>query len=148
MTPAKPLLMAACLLAVAAAVSTASAGESDASHGGPATDSAGLIDALSAAGLRVEQSGEVDQPFLSVTGRMIRVLGEDVQLFQYSTAAVMEAQADMISPDGGTVGMTKLQWIGSPHFYKQGRLLVLYVGDNEKVLHALEQALGRPFAGR
>jgi hypothetical protein len=148
MTPAKPLLMAICLLAVAAAVSTAYAGESGTSRGGPATDSAGLMDTLNAAGLRVEQTGEVDQPFLSVTGGMISMLGEDIQLFQYATAAVMEAQAARISPDGNTVGTTKLQWIGSPHFYKQGRLLVLYVGNNEKVLHTLEQALGSPFAGQ
>jgi len=34
------------------------------------------------------------------------------------------------------------------HLYEKGKLLVLYVGDNEKVLRALEVVLGRQFAGR
>lgn len=79
---------------------------------------------------------------------MIKVGGEDVQIFQYADAAATEAQAALVSPDGSAVGTAKLQWIGLPHFYKKGKLLVLYVGDNDRALHALEAALGRPFAGQ
>jgi hypothetical protein len=46
------------------------------------------------------------------------------------------------------VGTRKIFWVGAPHFFKQGRLLVLYVGDTEKVLGALAVVLGRQFAGR
>lgn len=79
---------------------------------------------------------------------MVKVRGEDVQVFQYSNIAAATAQADLVSPDGGTVGTTKLHWVGLPHFYKQGKLLVLYVGDNGNVLKALEAVLGRQFAGK
>ena len=118
------------------------------SHAGPVTDYASLIDNLRAAGASVEPEGEVDQPFLSVTGMMIKLHGEDVQVFQYSNAAAMEAQAARVSRDGSAVGTTKLHWIGPPRFYKRGKLLVLYIGDNDKVLKALEAVLGRQFAGQ
>jgi hypothetical protein len=99
----------------------------------PVTDAASLIRQLRAAGMNVETVGEVDQPFLSVRGTMIKLQGEDVQIFQYSSAKEMEAQAALISSDGTAVGTRKIHWIGSPHFFKQGRVLVLYVGDDKKI---------------
>jgi hypothetical protein len=120
----------------------------DNSYGGAATDYADLVDSVRAAGARVETAGEVDQPFFSVKGRMITVHGEDVQVFQYPDATGADAEAALVSPDGSAVGTTTLHWIGSPHFYKKGRLLVLYVGDTARVLKALEAALGRQFAGK
>lgn len=79
---------------------------------------------------------------------MIKVSGEDVQVFQYSHAAAVDAQAALVSPDGSAVGSSKLHWVGPPHFYKKGKLLVLYVGDNDKVLKVLEAVLGQQFAGK
>jgi hypothetical protein len=35
-----------------------------------------------------------------------------------------------------------------PHFFKSGRLIVLYVGEESSVLKALEAMLGPQFAGR
>ena len=145
-----------CWLSVAAAgtascggeVSPANQAQPRKSQGGPVTDYASLIDGLRAGGASVKPEGEVDQPFLSVSGTMIKLHGEDVQVFQYSNAAAVEAQAARVSRDGSAVGTTKIHWIGPPHFYRQGRLLVLYVGDEEKVLKALEAVLGRQFAGK
>ncbi len=115
---------------------------------GPVTDYASLIDKLRAAGVSVEPAGEVEQPFLSVTGKMIKLYGEDVQVFQYSSAAAMAAQAAPISRDGSAVGTRKIFWVGPPHFFTKEKLLVLYVGDNDKVLKSLQAALGQQFAGQ
>ena len=112
------------------------------------TDYPSLINSLRAVGAGVEPAGEVDQPFLSIKGRMIKVHGEDLQVFQYANAEAANAEAAPISPDGTAVGTRKIHWIGSPHFYKQGRLVVLYVGDNDKVQKSLEAVLGRQFAGK
>lgn len=111
-------------------------------------DYASLIDNLRTAGVSVEPEGEVDQPFFSVEGRIIKVSGEDVQVFQYFHATAADAQAALVSPDGSAVGTSKLHWVGPPHFYKKGKLLVLYVGGNAKALKALEAVLGRQFAGK
>lgn len=118
------------------------------SRGNTITGQTTLISKLRATGASVAIVGEVDQPFLSVTGTMFKVQGEDVQVFEYSSATELEAQAKLISRDGTTVGTTKIHWIGSPHFFKQERVLVLYVGDDRNVLKSLEAVLGRQFAGQ
>ena len=114
---------------------------------GPVTDLASLLDSLRTAGTGGEVMGEVDQPFLTVKGTMIKVRGEDVQVYQYANPGAADAEAAKISRDGATVGKTKIHWIGAPHFYKKEKLLVLYLGDDDAVLKTLETLLGRQFAG-
>ncbi len=118
------------------------------SHGGPVTDYISLIDNLRAAGATVEPAGEISQPFFSVEGNAITVNGENVQVFEYADTAAAEAEATLVSPDGSSVGTTMVGWIATPHFYKAGRLIVLYVGDNAPVVNVLEAVLGSQFAGR
>ncbi len=118
------------------------------SHGGPATDYVSLIDNLRAAGATVEPTGEVTQPFFSVTGNIIVVNGGDVQVFEYADAAAAETEAALVSPDGSSVGTSMIGWVAPPHFYKAGRLIVLYVGDSTDVISVLEAELGQQFAGR
>jgi hypothetical protein len=79
---------------------------------------------------------------------MIKVNSEDVQVFLYPNTTTAAAQAALVSPDGSSVGSSKLQWVGSPHFYRKGKLLVLYVGDDDQVRKALDTVLDRPFAGQ
>ncbi len=114
----------------------------------PAMDYAMLIERLRAGGASVEPAGEVDQPFFSVAGNAIRLDGEYVQVFQYPTPAAAETEARRVSRDGSAIGTVKPHWIGTPHFYRQGRLLVLYLGDEKRVIQALEDVLGRQFAGQ
>lgn len=152
----KPSLLSVCLLCVVAVGSTACGGKLSVSnqphqgksHAGPVTDYASLVESLRATGISVEPEGEVDQPFFSVKGMVMKVRGEDVQVFQYSNAAAADAQAALVLPSGSAVGTTKLHWLGPPHFYRKGKLLVLYVGDNDRVLRTLEVVLGRQFAGQ
>jgi hypothetical protein len=148
--------LAVCLLLVAAAGAWnwgGNASASDQSRQGeprspPVTDYASLAASLRAAGARVKSGAMVDQPFFPVSGRLIEVHGEDVQVFQFADAAEAKAQAARVSPTGTAIGTTKVQWIGPPHFYRTDRLLVLYVGDSERVLKALEIVLGSQFAGQ
>ena len=39
-------------------------------------------------------------------------------------------------------------WVAPPHFYRQGRVIVLYVGSNPNILSLLTAVLGPQFAGR
>jgi hypothetical protein len=149
----RQLLLAPSLILVALATLTACAGEVSAPRQSTlvaerTTDYASLLENLRGAGLRVEPGQPAEQPFLSVEGRMLNVGDEGVQVFQYPHAAAADAQAALVSPDGRTVGTSKPHWIGEPHFYKRGRLLVLYVGDDDNVLKALDAVLGRQFAGK
>jgi hypothetical protein len=107
-----------------------------------------LLANLRARCLRVEEAGSVSQPFFSRPGRVLRVEGEDIQVFEYDTPSAASADAARVSADGGTVGTTHIDWIAPPHFFRRDRVIVLYVGQGAAVRAALESALGPQFAGR
>lgn len=117
-------------------------------HADPVLSADHLITRLRADGLTVEAVGGLDQPFFSVPGRLIRVAGADVQVFEYASAAEASADAGQIAPDGGSIGTHQVSWLAAPHFYTAGRLIVLYVGDDPAVLAELETVLDPPIAGR
>lgn len=108
----------------------------------------GLIKKLHSEGLTFKQGGKVKQPFFSVSGRILIVGSEQLQIFEYRKKRTVETEASPISPSGSPVGTTMVTWVGPPHFYKSGNLIVLYVGENPGVIKALENALGRQFAGK
>ena len=118
------------------------------SHGGPVEDYVSLVDALRAAGANVEPGDSVEQAFFTVKGQIIKVNGSDVQVFEYESVEALEAEASQVSPDGGSTGTTMITWMATPHFFKSGRVLVLYVGDDAAVFDLLKGALGEQFAGR
>ncbi|MBI4786017.1 MAG: hypothetical protein HY782_03100 [Chloroflexi bacterium] len=107
-----------------------------------------LVAALRAAGATVEPAGNVEQLFFTVRGRIVKVNGGDVQVYEFSDNAAMEQQAATVSPAGSPVGTTMISWVAPPHFYKKGRVIALYVGDEPKVKDALAAVLGAQFAGR
>jgi len=118
------------------------------SHGGPVTDYVSLVDNLRAAGATINPAGEVEQPFFSVKGFVIKVNNSDVQVFEYSDADAAENEAKTISSDGSSIGTSMPFWVGPPHFFKMDKLIVLYVGEDEYTIGILSSVLGSQFAGR
>jgi len=118
------------------------------SHGGPVGDYVSLVDSLRGAGATVEPGDQIEQAFFAVKGQIIKVNGADVQVFEYETVEAMEADAGQVAPDGGSIGTSMVMWVEAPHFYNAGRILVLYVGEDQAILDLLEGALGAQFAGR
>ena len=107
-----------------------------------------LIDPLLATGADVNVTGEVvNQPFFSVAGTIILVNGERVQVLDYGEVDDPEAAAQ-ISPDGSSIGTTMVSWVAPPHFFRTETAIVLYVGEDPKVIEALTSVLGPQFAGR
>jgi hypothetical protein len=105
-----------------------------------------LVVALGAAGVTVEQGGAVEQPFFSAPGQVITVNGEDMQVYTFETSEALEAT--QVAADASTIGTNMPTWEDAPHFFKTGRMLVLYVGQNQKILDLLAGAFGPQFAGR
>ena len=118
------------------------------SPGGPVTDYISLTNNLRKAGATVEPAGEVTQPFFSVQGKVITMNGSDVQVFEYENATVADNEATLVSSDGSSVGTSMISWVAPPHFYKAGKLIVLYIGESESIIDILESVLGPQFAGR
>ena len=118
------------------------------SHGGPVKDYVSFIDNLRAKGATVEPAGEVEQPFFSVKGNIIKVNGEDVQVFEYPSADAAKKEADTVGPDGSSFPTIQISWIAPPHFYRTEKIIVLYVGSTRSSKDLLESLLGKQFAGR
>jgi hypothetical protein len=111
-------------------------------------DQTSLIEALRAGGAEVELGDSIEQAFFNVTGQIIKVNDQDVQVFEYESAEKMEADAKQVASDGGSIGTSMVTWIEPPHFFKSGRVLVLYVGQDQAVTDLLKGVLGEQFAGQ
>ena len=140
---------AVCLLAtiLVTGCSAGPAGPSDVSPDGPVNDYVSLVDNLRAAGARVDAAGTVSQPFFAPQGQVVTVNGEDIQAFEFPSVEEADAAADTVSPDGSAIGTSMVFWVAPPHFYKAGRLIVIYVGSDSDVIAALQAAMGSQFAG-
>jgi hypothetical protein len=105
---------------------------------------ADLVAALQAAGAQVQEGNPVDQPFFSISGRILTVNGGEVQAFEFPDALQREQASRRITVEGQPSPTVMIQWLDDPHFWGVGRLIVLYVGRDEAVLDALNGVLGEP----
>ena len=117
------------------------------SHGGPVNDYVSLVDNLRAAGAATDPAGSVSQPFFAPQGQVLTVTGDDVQAFEFASAEEADTVAETVSADGSSVGTSMVGWVAPPHFYKAGKLIVIYVGSDSDVINALQEAMGPQFAG-
>lgn len=109
---------------------------------------ADLVEALRAGGASVEIRGPIRQDFFNPEGRLIAVNGVEIQVFEYESPEAMEAEAVQVASDGASIGTTMVTWVEPPHFFKIGRIIVLYVGSDRDTIVLLEGIMGPQFAGR
>ncbi len=117
------------------------------SHGGPVRDYVGLVDTLRSMGLAIQPAGTIRQPFFGPPASSLTVGDGQIQVFEFPDSNAARSAASRVDPDGRTVGTTMVSWVATPHFYRRGRLLVIYVGEEEAARAALRAVLGTPFAG-
>ena len=126
------------------------------SHGGPVKDYVSLVDNLRAAGATVDPAGTESADFLAPEKQLLTVNGEDIQAFEFGSAEEADAGAEGVSASGSSIvttfadgtGMASMvDWVVPPHFYKAGKLIVIYVGSDNDVIDALQEAMGPQFAG-
>ena len=111
-------------------------------------DQISLLKALQEAGATVEIGDSVIQDFFSPEGSLVQANGIDIQVFEYESPEAMEQEAAQVAPDGGSVGTSMMMWMDAPHFYKTGRIVVIYLGQDENMLELLQHVIGDQFAGR
>lgn len=114
---------------------------------GVVTDYGSLVDSLRASGATVEPAGSINQPFFTVKGKVIKINGKDVQVFEYVDENKAITDADKVSPDGSFIGTTILTWVSTPHFYRASKLIILYIGQDQPLMDMLQRILGPQFAG-
>ncbi len=107
-----------------------------------------LADKLRAEGTTVTTRDVVQQPFFCVSGRILSVNGEDVQVYEYGTPVAAYVDARQISHDGSTIGSTVVDWVDTPHIYERGRVIATYIGHTSRMTQLLSGALGGQIAGK
>ncbi len=128
------------------------------SHGGPVKDYVSLVDTLRAAGATVDPEGPMPfADYFAPQGQLLTVNGELVTTFEFGSAEEADAAAEGVSADGSSiVGPTMadgssmaiaIDWMVPAHFYKAGKLIVLYVACDDDVIDLLQETLGPQFAG-
>ncbi len=103
---------------------------------------ADLAEILFARGIPIEIGDLESFDFLPVAARHFTVFGEDVLVFEFAGTVTTEAVESVISPDGTTVNGQVIDWPATPHFFANGRVIVLYLGDNPQVIFGLQDIMG------
>ncbi|HWP78529.1 MAG TPA: hypothetical protein VNL34_02625 [Candidatus Nitrosotenuis sp.] len=106
-----------------------------------------FIEALNTQGATVEPVEELEDSSFSVPTQVISVNGEHVQVFEFESEYEAQAASLIVSEDGTEIGTSIIRWISEPHFYTKGKIIVLYVGENQQTQDLLESLLGKQFAG-
>jgi hypothetical protein len=107
-----------------------------------------LLQALRQQGLTVRVVGEIPPEvnhFFSVPAHQLLVNGSHVSAFEYSSAEAAAADAALVRPDGQPSILSVITWVSTPRFYRQDRLIVLYVGCSTEVVQALDVTVGPAF---
>ena len=105
-----------------------------------------LVAALQAAGATVTPGGDIDQPFIPVKGHLITVNNADVQVFEFQDEATRQQVSDAISQAQNSINTSLSTGISGPSFWATGRLIVLYIGDDQATIGTLTKILGNPLA--
>lgn len=100
----------------------------------------------------VVDEGTTTGSLLGTPAHLLCVDGTRVSVYEYRDGAARAAVSDMISPDGselrsgpdsnGNSHSTIVEWIGPPHFFASGRIIVLVLTDDTTLLEWLTGAVG------
>ena len=71
---------------------------------------------------------------------------DEIRVYEYDSADSMEAEAAKVAADASTIDGKPAEWEATPHLFKDGRILVVYVGDNAETVDLLRSILGDEFA--
>jgi hypothetical protein len=107
----------------------------------------GLLEKLSEEGYEIEDTGETEQPFFPVNGETFQINGDTLQIYQFKDVFEATDEAATVSPDGNTIKNTLVTWIDTPHFYHHGKMIIIYLGDNEDILQSFQDKIAYQFAG-
>lgn len=123
------------------------------------TDVDSFITALDAAGFDVSEGQVADLGFPVWPAARSASTGVRVTACEFASEAGAGDVRSAITPDGfgipsGGEALAHVDWIGPPHLFAGGKLIVLYIAyrphdrqDERRTLDALEIILGRQFAG-
>lgn len=97
------------------------------------------------------QTKDVGQDFIPTKRKRMSIGNENIDIYSFSNPAKMERIATNIDKSGCSYNdgnkIISVSWALPPHFFKKGNIIVLYSGENEKIVSDLKDILGNQFAG-
>jgi len=133
-------------VAVAISRATSEADPTATDQPSAATGADELVARLSEAGAMVTRHGTSPGTPFQVDAQLLCVDNLIVHVYEYPDSSSARSQADAISEDGSTIGRgdgaSSVEWIGSPHFFAQGRIIVLDLNGDARLLARLGDGLG------
>ena len=98
---------------------------------------------LEKSGAKVEET-EASQSHFSIDNKDYTIDGERISVYEYDEDAASTLKNDLstVTNNGATINNKDVKWNKKAHIYKKGRIVVVYDGDNEKVLKVLNDTLG------
>lgn len=106
-----------------------------------------FINLLKKSGYKIDSANQENNMFLKGSLTAIKIGTDIISVYEYKDNQQMETDSRRISSDGSRVGNAMVDWINTPHFYKNGNIIVNYVGNNNKLIEALKKLLDKQFAG-
>ena len=106
-----------------------------------------LENALEQKGLKSEYVQSVRQSFLSINGDVFKVNDANLQVFLCPDDMSAQTEASRISANYATLSGSDPIFEQSLHFYVNGPMLVLYIGNDKQILDALNSLFGPQVAG-
>ncbi len=98
------------------------------------------------------ETEDVEESILLGERKWLTINGsENISVYLYESNDEMEKDASYLSDDGFSYNNGKnamdIEWISYPHFFKSHNMIVLYLGENSKIVNAIEELVGPQFAG-
>lgn len=90
-----------------------------------------------------------NQKIFSVDKQIVKIKDGELSLYEYpgDSKGKLEGDIKSIQDNGKMINGTTMTWNTAPHFYKKGRVLVVYDGNSQEIINALNEILGNPFIG-
>lgn len=106
-----------------------------------------FINLLEKSGCKINSSTQESKGFLSGSLTAIKINTDIICVYEYKDNQQMEKDLKTISSDGSWVGNAIVDWVKTPHIYKNENIIAIYVGDNNEMIEILKKLLGQQFAG-
>lgn len=107
-----------------------------------------FVQTLQDRGLTVRREGTIvpnDNRFFTVGAQQLVIDGSRVSAFEYPSVKAAASEAALVTPDGQPNPVARFSWVSTPRFYRQERIIVLYVGCSADLIRTLDDVLAAPF---
>ncbi|MCA9864645.1 MAG: hypothetical protein KC432_16540, partial [Thermomicrobiales bacterium] len=92
--------------------------------------------------LTVEKTDQtILHPFFRVPGQLVRVNGQDLQVFVYQDVNARKSDSARISADGTMIAGEVVEWPATPRFASNGNVLTVMLTDDSRLGARVERAI-------